>query len=100
MKVDSGTINFKGNLLLVSTTITVPSGYKIADWNIGNVKLEGVSPMRISCQGTSCQAVFNRNLLPTTVVAGDAVPLTLKGTFTHGGNAAQIQATDYPRVVR
>jgi hypothetical protein len=43
-------------------------------------------------------AKFNRQDL-VNVTAGDAVTLTVKGTFTHNGQQAQIQASDTIRVI-
>jgi feruloyl esterase len=78
--------------------ITVPKGYNIRDWNIDNVSCQGAPAVKSMISRNTYIAKFNRQDL-VNVTAGDAVTLTVKGTFTHNGQQAQIQASDTIRVI-
>ena len=69
----------------------VPEGYNLKDWNIGNLSCEGATMVKGVLSGNTYAAKFNRQDLQG-VNAGDAVPLTVKGTFTFKGKQAQIQS--------
>lgn len=91
-------LNLK-NKGLFTAVITVPEGYKLNDWNIGNLSCEGVPMVSGVLSGNSYTAKFNRQDL-VGVSGGDAVSITVKGTFTHGGKVAQIQASDTVKVIK
>ncbi len=77
----------------------VPEGYNLKDWNIGNLSCEGATMVKGVLSGNTYTAKFNRQDLQG-VNAGDAVPLTVKGTFTFKGKQAQIQSYDMVHVVK
>jgi len=97
VRIEPETLNLKSKGEFTAF-ITVPEGYDIRDWNIGNLECEGAPMLKGVLSGNTCTAKFNKEDL-VGVAAGDAVTLTVKGTFTPDGNAAQIQASDTVRVI-
>ncbi len=79
--------------------ITVPQGYNIRDWNIANLSCEGASAVKGMISGNTYVAKFKRQDLQGVQI-GDEATLTVKGTFTHDGKLALIQASDTVRVVK
>ncbi len=98
VRINPTAINLKGNGVFTAV-VSVPDGYKLGDWNIGDLTCEGVSPVNGVLSGNTFTAKFNvRDVVGTS--AGDAVTLTVKGTFTRDGKVAQIQASDTVRVIK
>jgi len=79
--------------------ITVPEGYQLEEWNIGNLSCEGASMVQGVLSDNTYTAKFKKQDL-VGVTAGDAVTLTVTGTFTYKGNQAEIQASDTVRVIK
>jgi len=78
--------------------ITLPEGYNIRDWNIGNLSCEDAPMVKGVISGNMYIAKFKRQDLQG-IEPGDAVTLTVEGTFTYDGMPAQIQASDTVRVI-
>ncbi len=98
VRIEPETINLKSKGEFTAF-ITVPEGYNIADWNIGNLSCEGAPAVKGVISGNSYVAKFKRQDLQG-VQTGDKVTLTVKGTFTKNGKLAQIQASDTVRVIK
>ncbi len=96
VSINPATINLKSNGVFTAV-VSVPRGYKLSDWNMGNLTCEGASPVNGVLSGNAYTAKFNVKDL-VGVSTGDAVTLTVKGTFTKGGKVAQIQASDTVRI--
>lgn len=79
--------------------ITVPEGYSVRDWNIANLSCESASAKKVTISENMYIAKFNRQDLKG-VQTGDAVTLTVKGTFIRNGKQAQIQGSDTIRVIK
>jgi hypothetical protein len=80
--------------------ITVPEGYKLADWNIANLSCEGAAAVKGVLSDNKYTAKFKKEDLPKTLPSGDSVSLTVTGTFTHGDKLAKIQASDTVRTIK
>jgi feruloyl esterase len=98
VRIEPETLNLKSKGEF-SAFITVPEGYDIRDWNIANLTCEGAPAIKGMIAGNTYIAKFKRENLQN-VKTGDAVTLTVKGTFTHDGKSAQIQASDMVRVIK
>jgi feruloyl esterase len=98
VRIEPETLNLKSKGVF-NAFITVPEGYNLRQWNIGNLSCEGAVAVRGVFSGNTYLAKFNRQDL-VNVPPGNAVTLTVKGTFTHDGKTAQIQASDTIRVIR
>lgn len=92
------TLNLKSKGVFTAT-ISVPEGYKLKDWHIANVTCEGADMVKGGLSGNKYTAQFNRQDL-VGVSTGNAVTLTVKGTFTYDGKVAQIQASDTVKVIK
>lgn len=97
VRIEPETLNLKSKGEFTAF-ITVPEGYDIRDWNIGNLECDGAPMVKGVLSGNTYTAKFSRRDL-VGVAPGDAVTLTVKGTFTYDGNLAQIQASDTVRVI-
>ena len=98
VRIEPETLNLKSNGVFTAF-ITVPEGYSLKDWNIGNLSCEGALAKQGKLSGNAYTAKFNRQDL-INVTPGDAVSLTVKGTFTHNTKQALIQASDTIRVIK
>lgn len=98
VKIAPDTLNLKSKGLFTAF-ISVPEGYKLNDWNIGNLTCEGAPMVSGVLSGNTYVAKFNRQDL-SGVSAGNSVTITVKGTFTYDGKVAQIQASDTVKVIR
>lgn len=100
VRIEPETLNLKSKGEFTAF-ITVPEGYNIRDWNIANLSCEGAPAVKgmVSDDGRIYIAKFKRQDLKG-VEPGDAVTLTVKGTFTYNGKLAQIQASDTVRVIQ
>ena len=83
---------------LFSAYITVPDDYRIKDWNLYDITCEGAPAKFGYARGNGYYAIFNTEDLQN-VTPGEEVTLTVKGTFTHDGQQALIQASDTVRVI-
>jgi len=97
VRIEPETLNLKSKGVFTAF-ITVPEGYSLADWNIGNLSCEGAVAVKGKFSGNTYIAKFNRQDL-IGVTPGDAVTLTVKGTFDIDGQTALIQAGDTIRVI-
>jgi hypothetical protein len=79
--------------------ITVPREYRMANWNLRDIAVEGATPKWGFAFGNMYLAKFKRQDLPA-LTPGKAVTLTLEGTFTHDGTTVQVQARDAVRVMK
>ena len=98
VRIEPKTLNLKSKGVFTAV-ISVPEGYKLEDWNIGNLSCEGAPIVGGVFSGNTYTAKFNKQDL-VGVAPGDAVTLTVKGTFTPDGNVAQIQASDTVKVIK
>lgn len=98
VRIEPETLNLKSKGEFTAF-ITVPEGYDIRDWNIANVTCEGAPAVKGVISGNAYIAKFNRQDLQG-IETGDAVTLTVEGTFTHDGKLARIQASDTVRVIK
>ena len=98
VRIEPETLNLKSKGVFTAF-ITVPEGYSLADWNIGNLSCEGAAAVKGNFSGTTYIAKFNRQDL-RGVTPGDEVTLTVKGTFEVDGQTALIQAGDTIRVIK
>jgi feruloyl esterase len=92
---DALSLSSKGTFTAV---ISVPKGYQLKDWNIANLTCEGAEMVKGGLSGNTYTAKFNKQDL-VGVAAGNAVTLTVKGTFTHNASTADIQASDTIKVI-
>ncbi len=99
VRIEPETLNLKSKGEFTAF-ITVPEGYDIRDWNIGNISCEGAPAIKgmVSGDGRTYIAKFKRQDLKD-VRAGEELTLTVKGTFTRNGKKALIQASDTIRVI-
>ncbi len=98
VRIEPGALNVKSKGEFTAF-ITVPAGYDIRDWNIDNLSCEGAPAAKGVISGNTYVAKFKRQDLQVVQTGGE-VTLTVKGTFTHDGKLAQIQASDTVRVVK
>jgi hypothetical protein len=98
VRIEPETLNLKSKGEFTAF-ITVPEGYNIRDWNIANLSCEGAPAVKGMISGNTYVAKFKRQDLQG-VPTGDEVTLTVKGTFTHDGKLAYIQASDTVRVIK
>ncbi len=98
VRIEPETLNLKSKGEFTAF-ITVPEGYNMKDWNIGNLTCEGAPAVKGVLSGNTYIVKFDRQDLQT-VKAGDAVLLTVKGTFTVKGKLAQIQSYDMVHVIK
>jgi hypothetical protein len=99
VRIEPDTLNLKSKGEFAAF-ISVPEGYDLKEWNIGNVTCEGAPMIKGVLSGNTYTAKFNKQDLVNAVAAGDAVTLTVNGTFTYNSNTAQIQASDTIRVIK
>lgn len=97
VKITPKTFNLSNKKGTITAKISVPKGYDIKDWNIGNLTCEGATMTKGVSSGKTYTAKFNKEDLVLT--PGDAVTVTVKGTFTYETKQAQIQASDTIRVI-
>ena len=98
VRIEPETLNLKSKGEFTAI-ITVPEGYDIRDWNIADLSCEDAPAVKGVISGDAYVAKFKRQDLQG-IEEGDAVTLTVKGTFTHDGKLAQIQASDTVRVIK
>jgi hypothetical protein len=98
VRIEPDTLNLKSKGELTAF-ITVPEGYRLRDWKIGNLTLEGAPAVKGMLVHNTYIAEFKRQDLKS-VTPGPKVTLTVKGTFKHEGKLAQIQASDTVRVMK
>jgi hypothetical protein len=98
VRIEPETLNLKSKGLFTAF-ITVPEGYSLRNWNPADLSCEGAPAVKGKLSGDAYIAKFNRKDL-IGVIPGDAVVLTVKGTFTPNGQQAQIQASDTIRVIK
>jgi len=98
VRIEPDTLNLKSKGTFTAV-ISVPEGYQLKEWNIGNLSCEGASMVQGVLSGNTYTAKFNKQDLQD-VETGDAVTLTVEGTFTHDEKQAQIQASDTVRVIK
>ena len=98
VRIEPKALNLKSKGVFTAV-ISVPEGYKLEDWNIGNLSCEGAPIVGGVLSGNTYTAKFNKQDL-VGVAPGDAVMLTVKGIFTPDGNVAQIQASDTVKVIQ
>jgi feruloyl esterase len=79
--------------------VTLPEGYDIRNWNIGNLSCEGASAKKVVISENMLIAKFNRQDLKGVPI-GDAVTVTVKGTFSQNGKQAQIQGRDTIKIIK
>jgi hypothetical protein len=89
VRIEPETLNMKSKGEFTAFT-TVPEGYDLKDWNIGNLTCEGASAVKGVLADNAYVAKFNRQNL-NGVPVGEAVPLTVKGAFAVNGMPALIQ---------
>jgi feruloyl esterase len=97
VRIEPETLNLKSKGVFTAF-ITVPEGYDIRDWNIGNLECEGAKAVKGVFSANAYIAKFQTQDL-VGVTHGDAVTLTVKGTFEVDGHTALIQADDTIRVI-
>ncbi len=98
VEIKPETLNLKSKGVFTAM-ITVPEGYNLWDWNIGDLSCEGAPAVRGNLSGNTYIAEFNRKDL-VGVTPGDAVSMTVKGTFNPNGQQVLIQAIDTIRVIK
>jgi len=98
VRIEPETLNLKSKGEFTAF-ITVPDGYNIKDWNIGDLSCEGAPAVKGMISGNTYVAKFRRQDLKG-VEPGESVKLTVKGTFTRDGKKALIQASDKIRVIK
>ena len=97
VRIEPETLNLKSKGIFTAF-ITVPEGYILREWNIANLSCEGAVAVKGTFSRNTYIAKFNRQDL-IGVTPGDAVTLTVKGTFEVDGQKALIQAGDTVRVI-
>ena len=80
--------------------VTVPEGYDVSQWGIGNVACEGAPAVKgmVSRNGRTYIAKFRKHDL-TGITAGEAVKLSVKGTFEKNGQQALFIGSDTIKIV-
>jgi len=80
--------------------LSVPEGYDLADWGVSDLRAEGAPALfsSLSPDGRSLIATFDKSAL-RSVAAGEAVVLTLTGTFNRNGERSLLVTSAAVRVV-
>jgi hypothetical protein len=97
VRIEPETLNLKSKGTFTAF-IRVPKGYKIKDWNIGNLECEGAKEVKGMFSANTYIAKFKTQDL-VGVTPGDAVTLMVTGTFEVDGQKALIQGNDMIRVI-
>lgn len=97
IRIEPETLNLKSKGVFTAR-ITLPEGYSFREWKIGDLSCEGAPAVKVRRTRRAYLASFDRKDL-VGVLPGEAVELTVKGTFTHDGQQALIQASDNIRVI-
>jgi len=96
LRVEPRTLNLKSKGQWVNAQITV-NGATAADVDLASLRLNGVPAARTWTWGSTITAKFDRGRLEGTLAPGNAVSVTLTGTWRDGGT---FTATDTIRVIR
>ena len=80
--------------------LSVPEGYALADWGVRDLRAESAPALfsSLSPDGRSLLATFDKSDL-SSVAAGEAVVLTLTGTFNRNGERSLLVTSTAVRVV-
>ncbi len=98
VRVEPDTLNLKSKGEFTAF-ITLPEGYDVRDWNIGNVTCQGASAVKGKVSDNMYIAKFNRQDLKD-VSSGNSVLLTVQATLQHQEKPAIIQGTDTVNVTK
>lgn len=97
VNVDPDSINLGGGKGRVVARVTVPDGFRLVDWNIGDLTLQGARAVNGTIEGNTYVAHFQKSDMQD-LAPGAEVNLTLKGAFAVDGKQVRIQGSDTVRV--
>ncbi len=89
IRIEPGNLNLKSKGEFTAF-ITLPEGYDVKDWNIGNISCGGATATKSMVSDNMYIAKFRRQDLKD-VSPGQSVILTVQATFQHEGKEAIIQ---------
>ena len=101
LRVVPDVLNLRTTGGLVTTVISVPTGYDLRNWGVADVRAEGAAAVSsaLSSDGRTLVATFNKRDL-ADVAAGDAVTFTVTGTFNQSGAQGPLVGSAVVRVLR